>query len=1259
VRDFNKNDVQMHITKFQIPQYFLVFLFISFFMLLTINTLAKAPQYHNSESLIYDPKVISSVKESETDLQELIDYEYYIDLITTSYFQNIKNHIENLSSFGSRVTGYPGYEYTIEYIEEFFNSQNLDNVQTLSYPHLVPMDHGTKVIIKGENYTAHALQPNSVHTSKTPTGGLSGILVYGGLGEYTELDGKKIEGSIVVLEFNSQDNWVNVVGLGAKAVIFLPPDDTNRYEAETKSIGIPLEFLRIYIDNRTSAETIRELSIQLNQSITIYSDVEWELIDAKNIMGMFPGLDDEIIIISAYFDSSSFIPAVSPGADEACGIATLLELIRIMKDTHIVPQKTIMFLALSGHNQAASGAREFVYQNYNRLNNNGGIKLFLALDLSATTNKIGINPYGYLYNFQLKFTTGNNLYRRVKSVGDLLLQYGGGIQEATTHSFNVNSYVNMQDIFENIAPISFVGDHEPFIASNVVSLSLYSAESRRIRFNTPFDIPAFLQFEDLQSQVIYSICALVQLVNDYHLSNYLDLQPRDFSLKSTVFVGFSSIIGSCKEYNETTSRVQNVANAIIRISSRNPVTGTPGIFSYLTNTDENGSFHIRGVSSSQPDNPLEFAVEAYVFDSEGKLVKANNLGSYGVFYQESKTLTTKEITVNPTVFSCGTLGLFEISHPYNQAMSDLKFQVLDPITRASQSFFGYRNFKSVSLVFLPFNLRSSIIGTFTDNVLGIYATNSSVNTLRGNGFQVKKGEFKNLGISAFITTKDLQAITQTYIDLYSSNNIYDENVDNTFQNLTAQIDDANQLMEKYEYSKAIIKIRNARILSYTALKQARNIIEDGTTTALFFALFLIPFSLALSAFLFNMNTANKWILVSSLIYSLTFGIFYLIHPSFKIAPHLGLTLIGIVNVLSSFIIIYMLFNESFVFLKSSRKRILGSHFIETSRDSAIRIALITGIHRMKKQKYHTVINLSGMALLTFSLTLFTSTSAHIGDNVLELVLPITVAILLMINTSLSTVYDSKREISIFTSLGLSPTNILVFFLTEFLVLAVIGSVIGYLGGITSIRVFSTVGLIPESFSINYSTSVVISALVFSGIGMFMGIIYPLRRSSLISVPSQKRSWKIPTVPEGDGTKWNIPLPFVASNENEVEGILAFLKEYFLIFESESVGGPFFISSKILLKNNLGKEKLLSTTINLSPFDMGIIQKVGIYSYYDKDQGHWKFIVKLVRLEGVLQTWHALVRRFIGVLRRQLLIWKDLSSEEKSISIEQFKLEIES
>jgi len=1178
---------------------------------------------------------------------ESVDYEYYINQIISSSLSNIKDHILNLSAFGSRVTGYSGYNQTINYILNFFTTQGLTNIQTHSYPLLIPMDYDTKIELKGANYTAHAFIPNSVHVNKISSSGLSGTLVYGGLGEYTDLDGKKIEDRIVVLEFESQDNWLNTVSLGAKAVIFLPTNNTNRFEAQSKSIEIPLEFPRIYIENETLAMIIKDLSMQSNQSITLYSDIEWKEINAKNIMGFLPGLDNEIIIISAYFDSSSCIPAISPGADEACGIATLLELIRIIKENNIIPQKSLMFLALSGHNQAAAGAREFVFQNYNNLNQNGGIRLFLSLDLSSSSNKIGINPYGYLYNFNLRYTTGNNLYNRLKSIGEeFFVQYSDEIQQYTNYSFEVESYTDYRDRFRHIAPITFIGDQEPFIASNVLALSFYTAETSRLRFNTPFDLPQHLDFEKLNAQVIYAISSLIQLINDKLLNNFLDLAPKDFSLKPTTHVGYGSIKGNCKEYGKNSASLTNVKDVIIRVNSRNPITGSFGIYSYYTRTDEDGFFQVRGISSSQPDNPLEFQVEAYAFNSEGKLIKANNLGFYGDFFGYSKKLIAREITVNPIIFECGTLGLFEVSHPYDQSISSesLTYKVIDPETRASLTSYGYKNQDSVILIFLPPHTRSNIIGTFDDKVLGVYATNSSLTSLGGDGFQVITGEFKNLGISAFVFLRDLHYKTQSYINLYTAHNIYDGDVKNTFEIASTQLNFLNQLKESNEYFTMLNELNNAQITSLNAFIQARNILEDAIFTALLFTIFLIPFSFILTIFLFNINSGLKGILIGSSLYSVTFLLFYFLHPGFKITPYIVLILIAIINVMGLLLVLLVFSLETFGVLKRIRKKSLGSHYNATSRVSAITLAFKTSIYRMKSQQFRTIMNIFGIVILTFSLTLFTSVGTNKVFNLLELGIPVSIAILLMINTSISTVYESKREISIFNSLGLTPTHITGLFLAEFLVHTILGSIFGYLGGIIGIRLFLTTGLITEPFSINFSSGVVVSVLIFSGLGILSSIIYPLRLSGRISVPSLQRSWEITSSPEKDGTSWNISLPFVVSDVNEAKGIITFLKEYFLVFKSENVGGLFFVR-QITIKEST-EEIHLVALLNLAPFDMGIVQKTDICLYYDKKNDHWKFIIKLARIEGVLHSWYALVKRFIGIIRQQLLIWTDLTKEDK-------------
>ncbi len=1245
----------MRLNKSLVRQHSLCWMLISFFIVISVFIVYQTPKRATTNTLLTNLDTDSSLEEISIKVQDQINYGYYVDQINAIYFQNIRNHIGNFSNMRSRVTGYPGYDLAVDYIENFFTKQNLSSIQTFSYPHIAPFDQGTQITIAGTNYTAHALVPNSVHTSGTPSTGLSGPLIYGGSGQYSELEGKKINGAIIVLEFNSQDNWINLVSLGAKAVIYLAPENTNRHEGETKSIDIPLEFPRVYIDNRSVAGTIRTLSNQMNQNVTVYSKIKWKSFTAQNVIGVLPGLDEDIICISAYFDSSSFVPALSPGADEACGIATLLELIHIFKANNIVPQKTLMFLALSGHNQAAIGAREFVYHHYDQLNQKGGIKFFLSLDLSASTTSIGINPYGYLYKYKLRYTTGNNMYRRLKSIGDLFLQYASEIGSDADYSFNVESYVNIEDMFENIAPITFVGDQEPFIASNVLALSLFSADSSRRRVSTPFDVPNSLTYDNLKGQIIYSICAILQLTNDSQLDNYLDMQPKEFSVKPNRHVGFGVITGSCKTYDETSLTVDTVPNALIRVTSKDPLTGRSGYYAYYTMTDENGFYSIKGVSSSQPDNPLEFHIEAYSIDNEGKLVLANNLGSFGVYFDQSKELVTKEITINPTVFTCGTLGLFQVSHPYERthSTSDLSYQVVDPISRASHSSYGFTSLNSISLIFISPNTPASLLGTFTDDVSAVYATNSSADALRGNGFQVTTGEFRNLGLSSLITSEDLHSLTRIYVNWYSSHGIYDHKVEASFQQVSNQLINVRNLLDASKYSEALTEISVLRDMTIASLNHARSILDDSRNTALLFALFLIPFSLTLANFLFDFTSDLKWLLGSCITYGLTFGFFYLIHPGFQVAPHLIFSLLGLFNVLSVLLIFYVFSLEVFGFLKHLRNKTLGSHFIQSNQTGVLFVALKTGILRMKRQKSRTILNFSGIALLTFSLTLFTSTRSQVDNNVLEVTIPVSIAILLISNTSLSTVVDSKKEISIFTSLGVSPSSILGIFLAEFFMHAIIGSLIGYMGGVVFIRFASTVGLLTNSFSVNYSSSAVILSLLFSGLGVLVSLIAPLRQSSLISVPSKKRVWQIKSSPEGDGTIWNIHLPFVAANEREVEGILVFLREFFLIYESESVGGPFFMRAPITFKNKAGIEKQLHTTVNLAPFDMGIIQKIVISAYYDEVRDHWKLLFRLTREEGVLQAWQALVKRFIGVMRQQLLLWKVLSNGEKDRCSEEF------
>ncbi|MHA2364939.1 MAG: M28 family peptidase [Candidatus Hodarchaeales archaeon] len=1430
-------------------------------------------------------------------LAEQIDFNDLSEQINDTYFENIKSHINNFTQFSSRYTGYPGYEKAVNYIQDFFNSQNLEDVSIQTYPLQIPLETNTSVKIGSNNYRAFSLLPNSIQSCQTPKEGISGNLVYGGFGYYTEFDNKEIEGSIVILEFNSQDNWINAASLGAKGVIYLAPNNTNRFEANQKVIDIPLNFPRVYVNQST--DTLRDWAKQNNQTATIFNDMTYTSIEAKNIEGTYPSdVSDDIVVISAYFDSSSIVPSISPGADEASGIATLLELIRLMNDNDIVPQKTIKFLALSGHNQASAGAREFVYQNYDSLNRDSGIKLFFSLDLSTTNNLIGLNPYGYLYRFKLQYTSGNNLYNRLKDVAnDFLLSYASDIQTVTDDSFDVKSFVNLQT-FEDIAPITFYGDQEPFVASNVLGLSFFTAESYRLLYNTPFDLPQNLELNYLKPQVIYTICSLVQLLNEETLKNSLDLSHRGFSLRHNTHVGFANIQGYVKEYNESSAWLSNVPNALVRVRSFDYRSETYGAYSIIAKADDEGFYEIHGVSSSQPDYPLDFRVEAYLLNSEGKIVKAINLGTHGQIFKNSGKLSSKTVTINPTIFDCGTIAFFQVTHPYTQApvAEIIEYKILDPQTRAPLFSYGFIGEKTISLVFLTPDTPAVMVGLLPDGVVAIYATNSSDLIPKGSGFQLSEGEFRNLGIVAFITVNDFLSITQTYIDLYTQYNIYDALVDETYQKASKLVITAQLLRSNHEYSQSLVTIKQVQTSAYDAFSRARGVITDGTSSTIFFAIILLPFSFALTALLFNFDSGMKKIISTCIIYGSFLGFFYIVHPGLHLSSNISMIIIGVIATIFVFPALYMIYSEGYDFLKGLRVKMIGTHFADTSRTSSILVAMTTGIARMKKRKGRTLIALSGIILITLSLTLFTSASTqvsvfskgskaptpyngvlfrtkdwnaplseemlenlgiqfgndtiisshwwlypfgtgqngyvnvlntntnigwegsailgvtieeiqfhpiestlalgswfndpqgmdcilpqnaatdmginindtviwagseftvigivdndlfddlkdfdnegitpknnhatspnvHIGaDQVLilpsetaktfgaslftisilanqetseaiaesisttygrfvevrvgfneevaiykrslksigrgfvEIGLPLAIAILLMVNTSISTVYESKKEINTFTSLGLAPFHIAGLFLAEFLVYAVLGSVIGYLAGITIAVTMSMLGLFPESLAINYSSGSVVNALGFGMVGILLATIYPLNISAKMSVPSVKRTWELATTPDEEG-KWTIHLPFVATTEQEAVGIIEFLREFIAIYESDSVGGLFFAQNiRIMISDKERKsEKRLSAIINLAPFDMGIKQKMDFITYLDEIKYRFVFQIDLVRLEGIMTAWEHSVRRFIDVLRKQMLIWRNIPKETKLAKAKAFEEELQ-
>jgi ABC-type antimicrobial peptide transport system permease subunit len=277
----------------------------------------------------------------------------------------IRADVETLVSFGSRVTGYAGNRKAADLITQRFRALGLE-VMTQEFPVAVPMDEGAELKVNGSMgqwvngpIKLYPLWPNLVRTSQLAPEGITGTLIYAGDGELSRFNGKDVKGSIVLLDFNCGLRWLNAPMLGAAAVIFIEPEETTRGEAERKYLRVPVDVPRFYL-KKSEGERLKSL-LRGETTVQLRCHMPWREVIGRNIIGFLPGTDstlkEEVITFTAYYDSISAVPSIAPGAEQACGVATLLEMARLFARQR--PKRSVLFVATDAHAHALTGARKF------------------------------------------------------------------------------------------------------------------------------------------------------------------------------------------------------------------------------------------------------------------------------------------------------------------------------------------------------------------------------------------------------------------------------------------------------------------------------------------------------------------------------------------------------------------------------------------------------------------------------------------------------------------------------------------------------------------------------------------------------------------------------------------------------------------------------------------------------------------------------------------------------------------------------------
>lgn len=275
--------------------------------------------------------------------------------------------VEALAALGDRSTGTPGNAAAASYLRRRFSELQVGAVSShlFAVPVIRRGEARLTLADRGASLPLFAFEGNAVTPQAVPPPGISGPLVYAGAGRPGDLNGRPVAGAILILEMDSGQNWQQAANLGAAAAIYVDRGETPRFFFEDKFELNPLPFPRFWAPVAELRRLLGEFESApvAAEAANLTAQAAWENVVAENVACLIPGrsprLKEELLVVEAFYDSTAHVAGVSPGADEALGVAALIELARRLRDEP--PERSVLLLATSGHAQALAGLREAVW----------------------------------------------------------------------------------------------------------------------------------------------------------------------------------------------------------------------------------------------------------------------------------------------------------------------------------------------------------------------------------------------------------------------------------------------------------------------------------------------------------------------------------------------------------------------------------------------------------------------------------------------------------------------------------------------------------------------------------------------------------------------------------------------------------------------------------------------------------------------------------------------------------------------------------
>lgn len=951
-----------------------------------------------SEIVLSINKVFFSVKAQPNEAENF-------DMILSSFNKShVVKHLIFFSSLESRVTGYPDFYKAANYIANEFKELGL-KVIIQNYTVVNPIDGDDYITLKakGESYRirAFSIWPNLVQTCKTPPGGISGKLIYVGDGSYQALKGKNLDGSIVLMDFNSGDNWVQVAALGAKGIIFIEPEESNYAEARSKFLLTPIYLPRLYISRNDALFVLKLLEENNGQiDVTIVNNMVLKNVIGQNIIGILEGTDypNDIMVVSTHYDTWSVVPALAPSEDEATSISTMLEFARIFSGHK--PKRTIWFVAFSGHYQALAGSRAFVdefFYNESVINGHTKIWLQIDLDLSTSSSSISFLSQGFFYrygstNVQARWTGW--LQTRIMKIVDAFNREAENPVEVI-YGFPNNAWWGSQ-----VTP--YILDSEPLSMAHGLGFTIKTG--RTLNFFWGLPLGQDVHYENLWPQVYLSLAVIHGLSNSVDWGIGWDQVSPAISGKSRTLIaagatdvaGFIRVYGRALTFNITRGWYDPLPNATVVIFPGGlGYTNYPFQIIYVF-SGSGGKFEVRGLGYGLAPCLGAYSFLAFKLDEESNLIEyAPDFGQYGAQYLPNYyQLNTEPYNVTTIAFKSNMVVFFNIFDYQSlrplifrdpRIPTNIWFQAIPSVQLLnakslgpdiSWGYFLHPDEKILVAFIQPNTDFISFVTIGSTRVLEVLLTNTSIALIPPydfSGYSSKDNEEVHIN-----------ALFESAINIHSTSlNRYAGLRDLNIWNPLIQDSLDNALLYKNLFSSAsedlnyLAMVQSALSLNSIVVRSyggVMGLINDIPVTSIFLIIILALFSFLAPAIFIAQG--RKVAISSGLLLIVMILVLYYVNPIFKLAANFIMAPLSVIVVLFFVIVTFLFSSEALNTLKTIRRKMLGAHFVEKSLTSFALIVFPYTMENMRKRKLRTFFVMLTIASVVFAFVSLTSVSIY-------------------------------------------------------------------------------------------------------------------------------------------------------------------------------------------------------------------------------------------------------------------------------------------